>query len=161
MRRTVATRSISRGLAPMDPEVVGTLVVYSAKQGEVALDGDGATSPFASALLKLSRPQILRFVCSSTSLGMTSLPLLEGNNSHSAMARDQAVKTTSSWWGIPRSGEYTADKTVRSHRVRVENIGAGDPVIARPTNNSSRTSASEHSIGTDTNSIAIKPIRSE
>ena len=51
MRRTVATRSISRGLAPMDPEV-GTLLVYSAKQGEVALDGDGATSPFASALLK-------------------------------------------------------------------------------------------------------------
>jgi hypothetical protein len=38
------------------------------------------------------------------------------------------VKTTSSWWGIPRSGEYTADKTVRSHRVRVENIGAGDTV---------------------------------
>jgi len=53
MRRTmtVASRSVSRGLAPVEPEA-GTLVVYAAKDGETALDGDGTNSPFAAALVK-------------------------------------------------------------------------------------------------------------
>ena len=51
MRRTIATRSIGRGLAPVEP-VAGSLVVYSAKHGEIALDGDGTNSPFASALVE-------------------------------------------------------------------------------------------------------------
>jgi tetratricopeptide (TPR) repeat protein len=48
---TVASRSVSRGLAPVEPEA-GTLVVYAAKDGETALDGDGSNSPFASAFVK-------------------------------------------------------------------------------------------------------------
>ena len=51
MRRTVATRSIGRGLGQVEPEA-GTLVVYSAKHGETALDGDGSNSPFAAAFAK-------------------------------------------------------------------------------------------------------------
>ena len=51
MRRTGATRSIGRGLARIEPEA-GTLIVYSAKHGELALDGDGPTSPFVDALVK-------------------------------------------------------------------------------------------------------------
>jgi uncharacterized caspase-like protein len=51
MRRTSASRSIGRGLASVEPEA-GTLVVYAAKHGQVALDGDGANSPFVSALVK-------------------------------------------------------------------------------------------------------------
>ena len=51
MRRTVATRSIGRGLASIEPEA-GTLVVYAAKHGETALDGAGANSPFAAAFVK-------------------------------------------------------------------------------------------------------------
>ena len=51
MRRTIATRSIGRGLARVEPEA-GSLVVYSAKHGEIALDGGGTNSPFASALIK-------------------------------------------------------------------------------------------------------------
>jgi tetratricopeptide (TPR) repeat protein len=53
MRRTAASRgSIDRGLS-RPPEVgPGTLVVYSAKEGEVAVDdAGGANSPFASALV--------------------------------------------------------------------------------------------------------------
>jgi hypothetical protein len=50
MKRTVATRSISRGLAPIEPDA-GVLIVYSAKHGETALDGDGKDSPFATALI--------------------------------------------------------------------------------------------------------------
>ena len=50
MRRTVATRSIGRGLAQLEPEA-GTLVVYAAKHGEQALDGEGKNSPFAASLI--------------------------------------------------------------------------------------------------------------
>jgi hypothetical protein len=51
MKRTVATRGVTRGLAPVEPDA-GSLIVYSAKHGETALDGDGLNSPFATALLK-------------------------------------------------------------------------------------------------------------
>lgn len=48
---TVATRSVSRGLASVEPDA-GTLVVFAAKDGEVALDGDSGHSPFATAFVK-------------------------------------------------------------------------------------------------------------
>ncbi len=53
MKRTMAnaTRSVSRGLAQVEPEA-GTMVVYAAKHGETALDGTGGNSPFATALAK-------------------------------------------------------------------------------------------------------------
>jgi tetratricopeptide (TPR) repeat protein len=53
MKRTLgaASRSVSRGLASVEPEA-GTLVVYAAKDGETALDGEGADSPFALAFVK-------------------------------------------------------------------------------------------------------------
>ncbi|WP_315715206.1 MULTISPECIES: caspase family protein [unclassified Bradyrhizobium] len=49
MKRTIATRSLGRGLAAVEPEP-GSLVIFSAKHGETALDGDGSNSPFAIAL---------------------------------------------------------------------------------------------------------------
>jgi uncharacterized caspase-like protein len=45
------TRSIGRGLARIEPEA-GVLVAYSAKDGQVAQDGDGLNSPFAQSLLE-------------------------------------------------------------------------------------------------------------
>jgi uncharacterized caspase-like protein len=50
MRRSVASRSIGRGLAEVEPDA-GTLVVYAAKHGQTALDGDGGNSPFVTALI--------------------------------------------------------------------------------------------------------------
>jgi hypothetical protein len=50
MKRTVATRTITRGLASIEPDP-GVLIVYSAKHGETALDGEGKNSPFATALI--------------------------------------------------------------------------------------------------------------
>jgi uncharacterized caspase-like protein len=44
------TRLVGRGLARVEPEG-GVLVAYSAKEGQVAQDGDGNNSPFAQALL--------------------------------------------------------------------------------------------------------------
>jgi tetratricopeptide (TPR) repeat protein len=50
MKQTVASRSLTRGLAAIEPGV-GTLVAYAARDGQVALDGNGDHSPFATALL--------------------------------------------------------------------------------------------------------------
>lgn len=50
MRRSVASRSIGRGLAEVEPDA-GMLVVYAAKHGQTALDGDGTNSPFVTALI--------------------------------------------------------------------------------------------------------------
>ncbi len=51
MRRTVASRSIGRGLGRIEPEG-GTLVAYAAKHGEIALDGEGRNSPFVTSLVR-------------------------------------------------------------------------------------------------------------
>ena len=51
MRLTSATRSAGRGLARVDPSV-GTMVVFAARDGQVAADGDAnGHSPFTQALL--------------------------------------------------------------------------------------------------------------
>ena len=58
MRRSVSMKSAARGLAPVEP-LRATLVVYAAKDGEFAMDGDGANSPFAAALVKhLAEPHV-------------------------------------------------------------------------------------------------------
>ena len=51
MQRSGATRSGNRGLADVEPGG-GVLVIYAAKHGSTALDGEGANSPFTDALLK-------------------------------------------------------------------------------------------------------------
>lgn len=52
------SRSISRGLAPVEPNA-GTMVVYAARDGGLAKDGDGVHSPFTSALLQyLGEPNL-------------------------------------------------------------------------------------------------------
>ena len=51
MKVTVASRSIGRGLAPVEP-TGATLVVYAAREGTTAEDGDGADSPFALSFAK-------------------------------------------------------------------------------------------------------------
>jgi uncharacterized caspase-like protein len=52
MKRSVASRSIGRGLAKVEPTVSGTLIAFAARAGAVASDGDGGNSPFTTALVK-------------------------------------------------------------------------------------------------------------
>jgi uncharacterized caspase-like protein len=52
MKRGIATRSIGRGLAKIEPTMSDTLIAFAAKAGAVASDGDGLNSPFATALVK-------------------------------------------------------------------------------------------------------------
>ena len=51
MRRSIATRGVSRGLAAVEP-TGATLVVFAAKDGETAEDGSGDHSPFTASLIK-------------------------------------------------------------------------------------------------------------
>src|SRR6516165_9167030 len=51
MKRTIATRGISRGLARVDPMTPNTLVAFAAKAGSTAEDGNGKHSPFTMAIL--------------------------------------------------------------------------------------------------------------
>jgi uncharacterized caspase-like protein len=50
MKKSVATRSVGRGLAKVEPASPNTLIAYSAKAGSTAADGGGTNSPFTVAL---------------------------------------------------------------------------------------------------------------
>jgi formylglycine-generating enzyme required for sulfatase activity len=52
MQRTVGTRSIGRGLAKVEVVSSDTLIAFAAKAGSVAEDGQGANSPYTSALVR-------------------------------------------------------------------------------------------------------------
>lgn len=51
MQRTMALKLVSKGFSNIEPEA-GFMVVYAAKHGEVALDGDSRNSPFATVLAR-------------------------------------------------------------------------------------------------------------
>jgi Caspase domain len=51
MKRTLATRGISRGLARVDPMTPNTLIAFAAKAGSTADDGIGKHSPFTTSIL--------------------------------------------------------------------------------------------------------------
>lgn len=57
MKRTVASRSLGRGLIGVEPSRPNTLIAFAAKGGSTAADGDNKNSPFTTALLKyLAQP---------------------------------------------------------------------------------------------------------
>lgn len=51
MKRTVGKRTVSRGLAAVEPVSVNTVIAFAAKAGSFAIDGDGRNSPYATAIL--------------------------------------------------------------------------------------------------------------
>jgi uncharacterized caspase-like protein len=51
MKRSVGSRTMGRGLAPVEPTSVNTLIAYAAKAGSIALDGEGSNSPYATAVV--------------------------------------------------------------------------------------------------------------
>jgi hypothetical protein len=52
MKRTVSSRTVSRGLARIEPTTTNTLVAFAAKAGLTALDGNSKNSPYAAALVR-------------------------------------------------------------------------------------------------------------
>jgi tetratricopeptide (TPR) repeat protein len=58
MQRTIALKLVNRGFSNIEPEA-GFMVVYAAKHGETALDGDSFNSPFATVLARvIKEPKI-------------------------------------------------------------------------------------------------------
>ena len=58
MKRVVASRAIDRGLTQVETDA-GMLVVFAAKHGQIAYDGQGGNSPFVSALVRrMLTPQL-------------------------------------------------------------------------------------------------------
>lgn len=51
MKRTMAARSVGRGLAKVEPFSPNTMIAFAAKAGSTASDGDNKNSPFAAALV--------------------------------------------------------------------------------------------------------------
>jgi uncharacterized caspase-like protein len=51
MQRTMALKLVDKGFSNIEPSA-GFMVVYAAKHGETALDGEGKDSPFATALAR-------------------------------------------------------------------------------------------------------------
>jgi uncharacterized caspase-like protein len=59
MKKNVASRSIGRGLARIEPAMSNTLVAFATKAGAVADDGAGENSQYATALVKyLAEPGV-------------------------------------------------------------------------------------------------------
>jgi formylglycine-generating enzyme required for sulfatase activity len=52
MRRTVAARSVGRGLGRVEPSTTNTLIAYATRPNAIAVDGKGPNSPFTAALVK-------------------------------------------------------------------------------------------------------------
>jgi formylglycine-generating enzyme required for sulfatase activity len=52
MKQAVASRSVERGLAKVEPMSPNTLIAFAAKAGSTAADGDAKNSPFTTALVK-------------------------------------------------------------------------------------------------------------
>jgi len=58
MQRTIALKLVNKGFSNIEPEA-GFMVVYAAKHGEVALDGDTVNSPFATILAReIRQPKV-------------------------------------------------------------------------------------------------------
>src|SRR5271163_370063 len=51
MKQTIALKLVDKGFSYIEPDA-GFMVVYAAKHGETALDGDGVDSPFATAVAR-------------------------------------------------------------------------------------------------------------
>jgi uncharacterized caspase-like protein len=62
MKRTIASRSLGRGLVGVEPNKPNTFIAFAAKEGSTAADGDGPNSPFSmrttSSSRALSRNQV-------------------------------------------------------------------------------------------------------
>ncbi len=58
MQRSIGLQLVSKGLSNIEPEA-GTMVVYATRHGEVAMDGQGGHSPFATAVINdIGKPGI-------------------------------------------------------------------------------------------------------
>src|SRR5205823_10216884 len=96
MQRTIALKLVNRGFSNIEPEA-GFMVVYAAKHGETALDGDSPNSPFATVLARVIKEPKSRCASCSTSSATTSgrPPIARSSRSPTARCRGARIFTSS------------------------------------------------------------------
>ena len=122
MQHTMALKLVSKGLSNIEPEA-GFMVVYAAKHGETALDGDALNSPSPPPWRVRSGCRRSRCASCSTSCATTSGLLPSTNSSPSPTDRCRDARIFTSW---PESS-YTTTLSrfaarvipVYSHRARL------------------------------------------
>jgi hypothetical protein len=98
MQRTIALKLVNRGFSNIEPEA-GFMVVYAAKHGETALDGDSLNSPFATVLARvIKEPRIEVENCSTSSATTSGRPPI-ARSSRSPTARCRGARIFTSWRG--------------------------------------------------------------
>jgi uncharacterized protein YraI len=129
IKRTVASRSIERGLARVDVVTADTLVAFAAKAGSTAADGSGPNSPYTAALLqylvtpgldvRLALGRVRDQVLASTggkqepfvygSLGGAEISLMPGSKIESgsppgALPKDSTSAVSAAYWQARQVG---------------------------------------------------------
>ena len=124
MKRTIGSRSISRGLAKVEPGSPNTLIAFAAKAGSTASDGDTKNSPFTAALVKhLPKPGLdLR-----KAFGFTRDEVLKATNNrqepfvYGSLGGDDVVLVPAA--PAPAAAAPDAGATVRRDYEYAERVG--------------------------------------
>jgi hypothetical protein len=121
MRRTIAGRSIGRGLAKIDVLTSDTLIAFAAKAGSTAADGEAANSPYTSALVKhLTTPGLdLRLALGRVrdevlkSTGNKQEPFVYGSLGGTEIALVAKPRPPPALQGVPVSNLFTPEDLKR------------------------------------------------
>lgn len=120
MTRTIATRSIGRGLAKVEP-VDGSLVSFAAKEGTVASDGVGKNSPYTSALIKhIVEPGL-------------DIQLMFRKVRDSVMAETGGIQEPFTYASLPGKNIYLTPPVEKQTQTASLSTGGSNPPLIVPT----------------------------
>ena len=132
MKRTLASRSFGRGLAGVEPAMSNTLIAFAAKAGSTDNDGEGAHSPFTTALLKhLTAPGLdLRIAFGKVrddvfaSTGARQEPHVYGSLGGATIALVPAGEVSGAATAAPAPGGDIGNGTWRDYELAMQ-VGTG------------------------------------
>lgn len=134
LARSMGTRSVSigKGLAQVETGV-GTFIAYSTQPGNVALDGDGANSPFTTALAKGVRVPGRNLTAVMVDVRRDVLAVTQGKQvpwDHSSLTGDFFFQLAAAPGAIPGGGApapASADLQERLRKLEDELRKKSDP----------------------------------
>lgn len=134
LARSMGTRSMSigKGLAQVETGV-GTFIAYSTQPGNVALDGDGANSPFTTALVKGIRSSDRNLTAVMVGVRKDVLAATQGKQvpwDHSSLTGDFFFHLAAAPGAIPGGGApapASADLQERLRKLEEELRKKSDP----------------------------------
>lgn len=121
MERTNSGRSISRGLARVEP-TAATIVSFAAAEGATAMDGDGRNSPFARALLNhIATPGL-------------EVKLVLGRASNEVRQKTQGRQVPAVYWTPGGEEVYLVNAPAASPQQQATEDPAADYLLAQKLN---------------------------